>query len=119
MTLYKDENLRVPANELRGQTWRTCMMRVLQVEKRGSLLLPDLLVFLQLLPVVPQFVVGRDISLKETFLEPYLSQKHVQCDGSHHEPDVETESGPQDLHAGPGVSVSFNFDRCRAGDGEH
>lgn len=53
-------NKNVPANELGSTLWdkmgHTCVMRVLQVEEGRSVLLPNLLVFLQLLP---QFVEGR------------------------------------------------------------
>lgn len=99
----------VKAAWLRRSTWRTCVTRVLQVEKRRSLLLPHLLVFLQLLLELPQMVVGKAISRKETFLKPQLAQEDVQRDGSHHEAEIERESGSQDLHAGPGVSLSINL----------
>lgn len=100
----------LPANELGSTSWdnvrHTCVMRVLQVEESGSFLLPDLLIFLQLLP---QFVEGRHPLRKETFLKAQMQQKHVQRDGSHHEPHIKRESGAQDLHAGPGVSGSINL----------
>lgn len=102
--------------------WRTCVMRVFQVEERGPLLLPDLLVLLQLLLFFPEF--GRTILRQETFLKPHLAKKGVQRDGPHHEAGVKGESGPQDLHAGPGVSLPIRcltadqVDRCWAGDGE-
>lgn len=85
--------------------WRTCMMRVLQVEKSRPLLLPYLLVFLELLLVVAKFVKVGELS----FLKPHLPQKHVQCEGSHHETGIERESGSQGLHGGPGVTLSFNL----------
>lgn len=91
------------------QMWRTCVVRVLQVEKRRSFLLPHLRVFVQLFLVLPEIVEGRTISRKETFLEPYLAQKDIQCDGSHHEAKIKKEFGSQDLHAGPGVSVTINL----------
>lgn len=90
-------------------------MRVLQVEESRSVLLPNLLVFLQLLP---QFVEGRHPLRKETFLNAHLPQKHVEHDGSHQEPHIKRESGAQDLHAGPGVSGSINL-RGAALDREH
>lgn len=92
-----------------GPMWRTCVVRVLQVEKRRSLLLPHLLVFLQLLLGLPEIVEGCTISRMQTFLKPYLAQKDVECDGSHHEAKIKRESGPQDLHAGPGVSLPINL----------
>lgn len=85
--------------------WRTCMMRVLQVEKSRPLLFPYLLVFLELLLVVAKFVKVGELS----FLKPHLPQKHVQCEGSHHETRIERESGSQGLHGGPGVTLSFNL----------
>lgn len=97
---------------------RTCVVRVLQVEQRRSLLLPHLLVFLQLLPVLPEMLEGRAEG-KETFLEPNLPQEDVQHDGSHHEADEKGESGSQDLHAGPGVSLSISWTGADAEDGDH
>lgn len=84
--------------------WRTCMMRVLQVEKSGPIFLPVLLLFLELLLVVPEPV--KCVLCWETFLKPHLPQKHVQREGSHHETRIEGESGS---HAGPGASLTFNL----------
>lgn len=81
------------------------MMRVLQVEKSGPFFLPILLLFLELLLVVPEPLKGAALFL-HTSLKPHLPQKHVQREGSHHETRVEGESGP---HAGPGASLTFNL----------
>lgn len=88
--------------------WRTFMMRVFQVEKSRSLLLPYP-VFVKLLLVVAKFVDVRGMLCGERLLKPHLPQKHVQREGSHHEARIKGESGSQSLHDGPSVSLSFNL----------
>lgn len=94
--------------------WLTCVMRVLQVKKSRPLLLPYLFLFVDHL-LVAKFVEAGDTLRWEIPLKPHLPQEHVQRESPHHETRVERESGPQGLHAGPGVSPSFNVSavECR------
>lgn len=94
--------------------WLTCVMRVLQVKKSRPLLFPYLLLFIDHV-LVPKFVEARGTLRWEISLKPHLPQEHVQRESSHHETRVERESGPQGLHAGPGVSPSFNVSAVEFG----
>ena len=89
------------------------MMRVFQVEKSRPLLLPCFQVVLQLFLVVMHIVRADGLLCWQGSLKPHLPQKHVQCEGSHHETRVEGESGSEGLHAGPGVSLTVvQLGRC-------
>lgn len=90
---------------------RTYVVRVFEVEECGSLLLPDLLLFLQLLLEFAQ--IREAAGVRRSPLEPHLPQEHVQGERSHDEPRVEGEPGAPGLHAEPDVCRS----RAR-GDGE-
>lgn len=82
------------------------MMGVLQVEESRPLLLPYLRLFLELSLVVLRSVQVGVVLDGRTSLKPHLPQKHVQCEGSHHEARIEGESGSKGLHAGLGVLLS-------------
>lgn len=80
------------------------MVRVVEVEESGPLLLPDLV----LLGLLMRSVRAGGLLRWHRPLKPHLPQKHVQREGPHHEARIEGEPGSEGLHALSHSVWSFN-----------